>query len=320
MGTKSGKLIRSVAVVAWMLCIIAWPRAIYNAPDRGLNHMGLPEGLYRSSLTEANFGILGFQLFESKQGEQTSNIRSAFAELRREDSYVFMKNVESVFFASATGNEVNTISQFGRSYLGSHEVDLEGNVSIRSAKGYIFEMEKMRYDGNKHEFHSDSFVQMRGPKVKAPKMYLQGEGLLAYISTERFVLKKNVSGRRRLSTEEWLLVYSRSGEFYADLQKAIFLGNAKAVLPNLEITSDVFEMSVDEEHEFLYAQGNVHLVRNEKKGLAEKVFIEVGSGRIVLEGNASIDQNGTIIEGKRIVIYTSDDRVVVEDAEGRMGH
>lgn len=130
----------------WALALILWPvpsnlRSWDSQGDGPRQTASAGEGLYKSELTEANFGLLGVRFYESMGTRRSWNIRSEFAELhRQEKNYAFMKRVDADFFAINSGNVVHTKSDYGRSYFGKRMVELEGNVIVNSAKGYRFLM------------------------------------------------------------------------------------------------------------------------------------------------------------------------------------
>lgn len=314
-----GKALAYSAAVAWSAILVLWPVSI----DRPSPHAEISEkageGLYKATLTGAGLGLSDIEFFETRDGKKQWNIRSKFAELHRKENYAYLQVVDADFYADKTGNVVNTKSDYGRSELEKHVVDLEGNVSIRATKGYLFEMDKLNYHSRTHAFTTDEKVRMRGPDVKKPQMFLTGTGLHANIDDEHFFLRKNVSGQKKLKSSEWMKIHSRNGEFFTNEQRAIFNGKVKAALPAINIDSDTLEISTAQEKEFLYAKGNVVLKNRDRVGRSETAMIEIGTNKIVLEGRARIDSQSNQITGKRILLYTDDDRIEVEEAEGRLG-
>lgn len=278
------------------------------------------EEIYASQLAKAPFGLLGVNFYESFQGKKRWNIQSRFAEMHRKENYAFMEDVNADFFSDRTGNRVHTKSRYGRSRLDQQKIELEGDVSIHSKRGYLFEMDRLNYDGTSHEFSSEDPVSMKGPSVAQPQMTLNGQGLLGNIDTEHFLVKKNVVAQRRLKSAEWLKITSRSGEFFTEEQRAVFVGKVRAAMPRLSIDSDIFELSINEEKEAILARGNVTLRQKQMVGTADSAGMEVGSSRLVLEGNARIDsknnEKSSEIRGRRIVVYTDEDRIEVESAQG----
>lgn len=289
------------------------------------------EAQFATQLANAPFGLLGVRFYESFEGKKRWNIQSRFAELHRKENYAFLEDVAADFFSEKTGNRIQTKSKYGRSRIDQQKIDLEGNVSIHSKRGYLFEMDRLSYDGSSHEFNTEDTVSMKGPSVAAPTMTLKGTGLVGNIDTEHFLVKNNVTALRKLKSNEWLKITSRSGEFFTEEQRAVFVGGVKAAMPRVSIDSDIFELSVSEETEAILARGNVMLKQRDMVGRAESAGMEIGSSRIVLEGNAQIESKsvnpdpGSLnapdakhnrISGRRIVVYTDEDRIEVESAEG----
>jgi LPS export ABC transporter protein LptC/lipopolysaccharide transport protein LptA len=305
----------------WFLIVLFWPRSSNVVTNRNEAPQSLTqEDLYRSALTNANFGLLGVRFYESLEGKPRWKIESKFAELHRKDNYTFLKTVLANFFSENTQNQIVTKSDYGRAWNEKNYIELEGNVSIESGKGYLFEMNRLNYDGKKHEFSSNDTVQMRGPDLNHPVMFLRGVGLTAQIDKEHFILDQNVSSQKKLKNGQWLKVVSRSGEFYTRNSRALFLGSVRTSFPRLNITSDVFELSSEEGEENAHALGNVVLRDKNRTGYAQKAFLEIGGNEIILEGKARIESDGNIIQGKRIKLYSDEDRIEVDEAEGRNGH
>jgi LPS export ABC transporter protein LptC/lipopolysaccharide transport protein LptA len=302
---------------AWFIVVLLWPlESNRSRPSEAGGHAD--EGLYQSNLTKANFGLLGVDFYETAEGKKHWNIRSDFAELHRKDNYAFLKQVDADFFAEKTGNLVNTTSDYGRSWLDKRLVHLEGNVLIRSRQGYLFAMNQLDYTGANHQFQSSDWVTMRGPDVARPSLHLQGVGLNADIDREHFRLKRKVTGRKKLAGADWLRITSTSGEFYTNDSVAIFTGKVKSQMPKVDIESDEFKLTSLPEKEFIAAKGNVVLKNRDRVGTADSAYIELGGQQIMLSGKARVDSKGNEILGQVIRIYTDDDRIEVEQAQGKV--
>ncbi|MBI4404937.1 MAG: LPS export ABC transporter periplasmic protein LptC [Deltaproteobacteria bacterium] len=301
----------------WACALVMWPRQANRLTllDNAQQTQAAGEGLYKSSLTQANFGMLGFHLYDTNENKKHWNIRSKFAELHRKENYAFMQEVIAEFFAK-TGNVVETRSKFGRSMLDKEIVELEEDVSIQSHKGYLFNVTQLTYDGKSHEFHSDSIINMKGPNIDRPILLLKGTGLNADIDREHFIVKKNVTAQKKLKNSQWLKVTARHGEFFTDEQRAVFRSDVRTIMPNLNMTSDYFEMLISEEEESIFARGNVRMLSKKRRGSAETAILQTSNNRIILEGKARIESKDNEIEGKRIILHTDDDRVEVVQAEG----
>jgi LPS export ABC transporter protein LptC/lipopolysaccharide transport protein LptA len=304
--------------VLWFSVVLFWPRSSNNNRDQEEGSQNLAqEDLYRANLTQANFGLLGVRFYESVEGQPRWKIESQFAELHRKENYAFLKGVTAIFFSEATQNKILTKSDYGRSWSEKNYVELDGNVSIESGQGYLFWMNHLNYDGKKHEFSSNDTVQMKGPNINRPIMFLKGTGLNAQINKEHFILNQNVSSQKKLENGQWLKIFAKAGEFFTNESRAVFIGGVKSMMPDIKITSDIFELSSEEGQENVQAFGNVILKNKDRIGYAQKAYLEIGGSEIILEGKARIEADGNVIEGKRIKLYSDDDKIEVEEAEGR---
>lgn len=306
------------ALSLWFLLIVLWPRSSNNLhPDEAQESSH--EGLYKSQLTSANFGLLGVSFFESQNNQRKWNIEAKFGELHRKENYAYLQDVTTYFFSDKTNNKVTTKSDYGRSWTNKNLVELEGNVTVRSQKGYLFNMDKLNYDGNSKEFTTEDVVTMRGPDEDRPTMQLKGTGLLANLEREHFIIKKSVSAVKKLKNGKSMRIASKTGEFFTNENRAVFINKVHSEMPNSTvIDSDVFEMVTDGSGEKLEARGNVKFDSKERFGKAENLYLEVGGTEIILDGRAEIisKENKSRLAGRRIKLYTEDDRVEVEEAEG----
>lgn len=304
----------------WGVLLVAWPRGANHELSTLWNTAPASPGedLYKAPITQAPLGMLGVHFFESEGNRPRWDIRSRLGELHRQENYAYLQEVVANFMAEKTGNAIQTKSDYGRSQLDNQKVDLEGNVSIRSRRGYLFQMKQLSYDGKDHSFQTEEHVKMVGPIVERPTMILEGRGLVGNIDSEQFILKDQVTAQRRVKNNEWLRVSSQKGEFFTEDQRAIFAGKVLSMLPKLRMTSDVLHLNVGKEAESIEAEGNVTLHQRDRVGRAQRVSMEVGSTKVVLEGSAEVDSKGSRIRGKRITLDSEGDKFEVEGAEGEV--
>ena len=307
----------SVSTAIWFCLVAFWPKQA-NVPSTPFDRPpAAGEGLFKSSLTSANSGLLDVHFLETANGKKHWSIRSRFAELHRRENVAYLRDVDAEFFAARTGNIIRTRSDQGRSLVDQQVVELEGKVSIESKKGYQFTMSKLRYTGEGHEFQTDESVQIRGPSITNPILLLRGTGLHADIDREHFFLRRNVSAQKKLKGADWLRVQAKGGEFFTDEQRAVFIGGVRSSLPKIQIESEILEIALEPDSESLLARGGVVVRSRDRVGYADNAFLQANNSKIVLEGKAKVDAKDNQVKGRRITIYTDDDRIEVEQAQGR---
>ncbi len=303
------------AAVSWALVLFLFP-ATSDKPETGTPVETSPE-LYALQSTKANFGMVKASFYETAEDKSRWKIISEFAELHRKEDYAFLTGVVAEFTSAKSGNVVKTTSQYGRTYMSRKEVDLNGDVHITSRSGYLFRMENLTYQGRTHLFVSQDVVRMEGPDPLRPKMRLRGTGLLGNIDTEHFLLRKNVHGERRLGGHgDVLRIDSAQGEFFTSEQRSIFSGNVKAMMPKMSVTCERLKLKLDGEAEDIEASGNVKVLTRNRTAYANSAALQVGGNQILLEGKARVDSKENQIRGKRILLFTDEDRIEVEEAEG----
>lgn len=315
------KTVQSICTFLWVLAVVLWPVPVNLRMERAgeSQSSSAGEGLYKSEITQASFGLLGFRFYETAGAEPSWNVRSEFAELHREkENYAFLKNMDVDFF-SQPGNVIRTKSDYGRCHFDRRLVEMEGNVAMQSAQGYRFTMKKLDFDSANRQFHTNELVHMRGPNIERPDMFLTGVGMDADLNSENFQIRRNTQSRRRLSNSEWINIQSVKSEFRPRANRAIFNQRVRATMPSLTIESDRLEMHTgDARNELLRASGRVVLLHKKLRGKSNFADIEIGNDRIVLEGQASVQSDDNSLKGNRITLYTDEDRVEVEQAEGSM--
>jgi len=298
----------------WILAWVLFPISInqYPAPLRPETR----EGLYKASLTRAGFGLLGIHYYESKGDAKHWNMVSKFAELHRKENIANLEEIDADFYAQKTGNTIKVHATRGTSYIDKNVVELFGDVKIHSAKGYLFEMNSLTYSGKEHQFHTNDWVEMRGPNPDKPQMTLLGQGLIAIIDEERFSLKRNVSAQKKLTGKNLIRIFSQRADFYTDEGKANFEGKVRTFLPELTLRSQELELYSSEKNEKIVARGNIYLENKDRIGRAQYTSIDLSENKIILEGNAQLKTKNNDLQGRRIILYTDEDQVEVEGAQG----
>jgi lipopolysaccharide transport protein LptA len=141
----------------------------------------------------------------------------------------------------------------------------------------------------------------------------------AFIDSEHFMIRKNVFSKKKIKNSDWMYVNAMKGEFFTSQNRAIYQGNVKSRMPDLTILGQKLEIKFNEkEGDSFFVQDKVQMYHKNRHAKAERAFIEMSSNKILLEGNASVDSKGNIISGKKITLYMDEDKIDVEDAEGRI--
>src|SRR5690606_23359862 len=100
--------------VLWAGLLVMWPVASNRSSTGRRDTKAHGEGLYKKSLTQANFGLTGVRFFQSEGGKPRWAVRSEFAELHRSENLAYLDKVDAEFTADRTRNVVKTWSRKGK--------------------------------------------------------------------------------------------------------------------------------------------------------------------------------------------------------------
>jgi len=109
---------------------------------------------------------------------------------------------------------------------------------------------------------------------------------------------------------------SQQGEFFTAEHRSFFNGKVKAVMPKMTLDSDKLKLLLSGETEDIEAKGNVKIVTRGRTAFADSASLQVGGNQILLEGKARVDSKDNQIRGRKILLFTDEDRIEVEEAEG----
>lgn len=316
-----GKALAGILLTVFGGFLIGFPSPC-NEPTLAESYLGhqtkSAENLYQSKHTKAAFGMSKVHFLESQGNKPSWEIKSEFGELYRKENYAFLTIVDVLFFSDKTGNKIKSRSQHGTAYLSKNEIALEGNVQIESQKGYLFTIEKLLYDGNKHTFSSEEEVEMVGPNPERPQMKLLGKGFHGNLDDEEFGVRKNVRAEKKIKEGNVMRIRSHAGKFYTNDQVAIFTGGVKTNLLKLEVFSDYLKLKLEEEDEAsIEARGKVRLKQKKMDGRAQVMKLSTTSSAIILEGEAVVNTEDNQMRGERVILYPEEERVEVHQAQGK---
>jgi lipopolysaccharide export system protein LptA len=98
----------------------------------------------------------------------------------------------------------------------------------------------------------------------------------------------------------------------------VFKGNVVTKQKDMTIHSDELRIYYDEEGkdvEEVIANGNVRVEQENKTATAEKAAYYKVEEKVILTGDAKLQDGNNFVEGKKITVYMKDGRSIVEGSE-----
>ncbi|MBI5183672.1 MAG: LPS export ABC transporter periplasmic protein LptC [Nitrospinae bacterium] len=129
--------------------------------------------------------IKNFYLMEEKKGHKEWELDAISAESIHSQDITNLKNVKMTFF-SMDGGPLYLVADKGRIY--NKDIEIYGNVSIFSKKGYLLNTNNLKWISSKGEIKTDDFVEITGPNFR-----ITGDGLISNLDMEDVEIKRGVN-------------------------------------------------------------------------------------------------------------------------------
>ena len=172
----------SVAMVAGgaaaiVLCALLWIRD----DSRELASKKIPE-----TSPQEDLSIKGLDYVQTKDGIREWRLTAGSAHFSKEHNQTRLENVRFTYFTKDQKQVVVTGKE-GFFNTKSLDVNLCGNVNIKSDEGYEFEAPSVKYVAKAKEIQSADQVMFRGNQIQ-----ITGKGMRVFINQGKVVIMKNV--------------------------------------------------------------------------------------------------------------------------------
>ncbi len=141
--------------------------------------------------------------------------------------------------------------------------------------------------------------------------------------------KDNAVKKDKLNSKEPIEIVSDRMDAYNEKKLVIFSGNAVATQGDKEIKSDRLflyykkdtskkdkvgakEIEGTGDLERIEAKGNVIVTQKERIATGDEAVYHQDSGQIIMTGNPVLRDGKNLIKGDRVIVFTNEDRGVVE--------
>lgn len=136
--------------------------------------------------TDADMKIDRVHIVQNKQGIKSWEMWADTAKVYRKKNYTKMENVHLRFFPK-NGKIMDVTADSGLMENGSRNMDLQGNVLIKSQDGFSLKTESLRFRPKEKRIDSDDRVLIEGETFR-----LSGIGLRGRTDLGEFFLKENI--------------------------------------------------------------------------------------------------------------------------------
>lgn len=257
----------------------------------------------------------GAELFGAKDGKKEWELKSEKA-LGNKGQWK-LKTVDAIFYNQDNQNLFFKVKgDSGLIVIETEDMQIDGNVVIRSSNGYEFRTDTVRYDSKTKTLRSNDPVSMIGPKDKqGNRLRLKGIGLLASITEKTMDILNDVTLQKPIEDGRTVAVKSDMARFHSETKAADFMGQVVVDLGSTRITGPQAKFHYDSDTNSITSmevEGGARLSDLDKWATAKKVNMSFKDDRFILYGSPKLVQNKEELVGDQIIFSEGGKRVEVK--------
>ncbi len=263
-------------------------------------------------------------MVEAKQDGKEIELWSARA-MRPKDKEEWTLDDVRVKFYAQNGVSYTVTGKTGGVTTANYAMWIKGNVITKSSNGYTFKSESVFYDPKIKRLSSPLEVSMDGPPdANGSRLYLDGEDMVADMTTNQMNVNKNVKARRKVgsqSTEKTAQIRSNTAVFSGKSNLAIFKGNVVIEMDTMRLTGPEARFSYDpmvHTLDSINVTGGVRVTDSDKSATSGSVAVYFKDDKYVFKGSPRVLQQQDELIGDEIVFLRGGKQVQVINAKAQV--
>jgi len=269
---------------------------------------------------EANLSIQGFHAVHLNQQGQKETINAKEAELFKKDGYAILKDVNIRIFTKGGEHTIFITGAKGKYYMEQKNLELFDNIVVVSENlGYEMRTEYLKYEQAKNLLWTDKEISIIGPNPQRPSLEFTSKGLSANTKTEEFKLLSDVHCIKYDENAESIEIDSETGIAYLDKSQILFSGNVVVKQKKMNIFTDNFLITYNRENQSIdraKAYDLVKIVEGDRVATCKTAYLLNREKKIVMRGSPKVVQGNDVVEGKIIIFYTAENKILFDEAVG----
>lgn len=208
----------------------------------------------------------------------------------------------------------------------SYAMWIKGDVITKSSNGYTFRSEAVFYDPKIKRLTAPSQIEMEGPPdANGSRLYLDGEDMVADLTTNQLNVNKKVRARRQVDgpggDQKTAQIQSNSAVFSGKSNLAAFKGNVVIDIETMRLTGPEAKFSYNPEAQSLdsmVVNGGVRVTDSDKSATSGSVAVYFKDDKYVFKGAPRVVQQQDELIGDEIVFLRGGKQVQVINAKAQV--
>ncbi|CAN5485694.1 hypothetical protein BH10BDE1_BH10BDE1_25030 [soil metagenome] len=268
-------------------------------------------------------------MVEAKQDQKELELWAVQAVRPKDKEEWTLDDVRVKFFAS-NGVTYTVTGKNGGVTTSTYALWIKGNVLTKSSNGYTFKSESIFYDPKIKRLTSPSKIEMEGPPdVNGSRLYLDGEDMIADMTTNQMNVNRKVRARRKVSApkdtpggdQKTAQIQSNSAVFSGNSNLAMFKGNVVIDVDTMRLTGPEAKFSYDpgvQNLDSIVVTGGVKVTDQDKSATSDSVAVYFKDDKYVFKGSPRVVQQQDELIGDEIIFLRGGKQVQVINARAQV--
>ncbi len=236
-----------------------------------------------------------------------------------------LDDVRAKFYAS-NGVTYTVTGRNGGVTLPNYSLWVKGNVITKSSNGYTFKSESVFYDPKIKRLVAPTKITMEGPPdSNGSRLYLDGEDMVADLTTNQLNVNRNVRARRLVdgpsNEKKTAQIQSSRAVFSGRSNLAVFKGNVIVDFDTMRLTGPEAKFAYDPKVQSLdsmVVSGGVRVTDSDKSATSGSVSVFFKDDKYVFKGSPRVIQQQDELIGDEIVFLRGGKQVQVINAKAQV--
>lgn len=272
----------------------------------------------KSAVQTVSQVMQGIHLVETTRGKREWELDAKSAEGFKDKGTWQLKGVLVKFFGS--NNTYTVTGDSGKIKTEIKDMEIFGNVVMRTADGYSLKTNSLKYDARKKLLNTPDEVEVNGPN-KEGEFKISGKGFNADINTNIMMLQEKVMAVKSVPPERIMTIKSVWSRINGRTNEAHFEDQVQVDIDNIRMTGNQADFVYESRTRALKSLrmlGNVKVTDQKYWASAQKAKILFAEEEFILLGNPRVVQDENELRGQEIRLLKGGKEIRVSKARARV--
>lgn len=201
------------------------------------------------------------------------------------------------------------------------DMDIEGDVVMRTSSGYVLKTDSMAYGAVKKTLQTEERVVMTGPKKNDEVLKMEGKGIRVDIDSNVMSLKSDVKTTKSVPPSRTMTIKSDWATINGKSNEAHFEENVRVDIDRVRMTGDMADFIYNSRKkalESLDMKGDVKVTSGDRWASSQRAKVLFQKDEFILTGSPRVIQDENEMRGREIRFLKGGKEVRVVKAKAKV--